>query len=45
MTPEPFRIGLLGHGTVGSAFAELLDERADAIEAEVGLRPGAGRAC
>ena len=39
MTPEPFRIGLLGHGTVGSAFAELLEQRADAIEAEVGLRP------
>ena len=39
MTSEPFRIGLLGHGTVGSAFAELLAERADAIEAEVGLRP------
>ena len=35
----PFRIGLLGHGTVGRAFAELLDERADAIEAEVGRRP------
>ena len=28
MTAEPFRIGLLGHGTVGAAFAELLDERA-----------------
>jgi homoserine dehydrogenase len=39
VTSEPFRIGLLGHGTVGSAFAELLAERADAIEAEVGLRP------
>jgi homoserine dehydrogenase len=39
VTPDPFRIGLLGHGTVGSAFARLLDERADAIEAEVGLRP------
>ena len=39
MTSEPFRIGLLGHGTVGSAFAALLAERADAIEAEVGLRP------
>jgi len=39
VTPEPFRIGLLGHGTVGSAFASLLGERADAIEAEVGLRP------
>jgi homoserine dehydrogenase len=36
---EPFRIGLLGHGTVGSAFAQLLEERAGAIEAEVGLRP------
>jgi homoserine dehydrogenase len=39
VTPDPFRIGLLGHGTVGSAFAELLDQRAAAIEAEVGLRP------
>ncbi|HEX5895550.1 MAG TPA: homoserine dehydrogenase [Thermoleophilaceae bacterium] len=39
MTAEPFRIGVLGHGTVGSAFAGLLDERADAIEAEVGRRP------
>src|ERR671919_2113274 len=36
--PE-FRIGLLGHGTVGSSFARLLEERADAIEAEVALRP------
>src|SRR5687767_8968059 len=36
--PEPFRIGLLGHGTVGAAFAKLLDERAGAIEAEVGRR-------
>src|SRR4029079_7172633 len=35
----PFRIGLLGHGTVGRAFAELLEARADAIEHEVGLRP------
>ncbi len=34
-----FRIGLLGHGTVGAAFATLLDERADEIEAIVGLRP------
>jgi homoserine dehydrogenase len=39
VTSEPFRIGLLGHGTVGSAFDELLAQRADAIEAEVGLRP------
>jgi homoserine dehydrogenase len=37
--PDPFRIGLLGHGTVGAAFASLLTERAGAIEAEVGLRP------
>jgi homoserine dehydrogenase len=34
----PFRVGLLGHGTVGSAFARLLEERAEAIEAEVGRR-------
>ena len=39
MTAEPFRIGLLGHGTVGAAFAGLLAERTDAIEAEVGRRP------
>ena len=34
-----FRVGLLGHGTVGSAFHELLEERADAVEATVGMRP------
>jgi homoserine dehydrogenase len=28
----PFRVGLLGHGTVGRAFADLLAERADEIE-------------
>ena len=41
MTPEDgrFRVGLLGHGTVGASFARLLEERAGAIEAEVGLRP------
>src|SRR5829696_585379 len=39
MSDEPFRIGLLGRGTVGSAFAELLEQRADAIAAEVGRRP------
>ncbi len=38
-TPDPFRVGLLGHGTVGSAFEELLDERADAVAATTGLRP------
>jgi homoserine dehydrogenase len=37
--PETFRVGLLGHGTVGSAFAEMLDERADAIVPVTGLRP------
>jgi homoserine dehydrogenase len=39
VTSEPFRIGLLGHGTVGSAFDDLLAQRAGAIEAELGLRP------
>ena len=34
-----FRVGLLGHGNVGRAFAELLAERADAIAQEVGARP------
>jgi homoserine dehydrogenase len=36
---EPFRVGLLGHGTVGGAFATLLEERAGAVEAETGRRP------
>jgi homoserine dehydrogenase len=36
---EPFRIGLLGHGTVGAAFAELLESRASEVEALTGLRP------
>ena len=36
---RPFRVGLLGHGTVGAAFEELLVGRADAIAGEVGLRP------
>jgi homoserine dehydrogenase len=35
----PFRVALLGHGTVGAAFHELLESRADAIEAETGRRP------
>ncbi len=39
MTPEPFRIGLLGHGTVGAAFARLLEQRADAIVPVTGMRP------
>lgn len=37
--PDPYRIGLLGHGTVGAAFQELVEERADAIEVDVGQRP------
>ena len=39
MTAAPFRVGLLGHGTVGSAFDTLLTERADAIAAATGRRP------
>src|SRR3954467_7521529 len=36
---ETFRVGLLGHGTVGAAFAALLDERADAFVPITGMRP------
>ena len=36
---EPFRIGLLGHGTVGRAFAELLPQRAEHVEHLTGMRP------
>jgi len=36
---KPVRIGLLGRGTVGGAFAELLRERAAAVEAVTGRRP------
>jgi homoserine dehydrogenase len=38
MGSEPVRIGLLGRGTVGGAFAELLAERAEAVEAATGRR-------
>ncbi len=34
-----FRVGLLGHGTVGAAFAELLPRHAARIERITGLRP------
>jgi homoserine dehydrogenase len=34
-----FRVGVLGHGTVGSAFASLLPAHADRIERITGLRP------
>ncbi len=35
-----FPIGLLGHGTVGAAFEELLSERSDHVAALTGRRPG-----
>jgi homoserine dehydrogenase len=38
-TPERYGVGLLGYGTVGAAFAELLEARAEEIEAVTGLRP------
>jgi homoserine dehydrogenase len=36
---EPVRIGLLGCGTVGAAFEELVAKRAAAVEAATGRRP------
>jgi homoserine dehydrogenase len=39
VTPSVFRIGVLGHGTVGGAFTELLPARAPQIEAITGIRP------
>jgi homoserine dehydrogenase len=36
---ETYRVGLLGHGTVGSAFEALLAERADAFVPITGMRP------
>jgi homoserine dehydrogenase len=36
---ETYKVGLLGHGTVGAAFERLLVERADAIEHVTGRRP------
>ena len=36
---EPVRIGVLGRGTVGGAFLDLVGERADAVEAATGRRP------
>jgi homoserine dehydrogenase len=37
--PKAVRIGLLGRGTVGSAFADLIAARADAVEAATDRRP------
>jgi homoserine dehydrogenase len=34
-----FRVGLLGHGTVGAAFAQLLPEHSERIYVVTGLRP------
>jgi homoserine dehydrogenase len=39
MTSGAFRIGLLGRGTVGAAFEQLLPQHAARIEAVTGLRP------
>jgi homoserine dehydrogenase len=39
MSAQPFRIGLLGHGTVGGAFETLLEQRAGHVAAITGLRP------
>ena len=39
MSDDTFRIGLLGHGTVGGAFAELLAERAGRDRPVTGMRP------
>ena len=39
MAETSFKVGLLGHGTVGSAFETLLAERAGAVAATTGLRP------
>ncbi|HKT84252.1 MAG TPA: homoserine dehydrogenase [Solirubrobacterales bacterium] len=37
--PDSVRIGLLGRGTVGGAFAELVEARGEAVEAATGRRP------
>jgi homoserine dehydrogenase len=34
-----FNVGLLGHGTVGGALHELIEQRADAIASTTGMRP------
>jgi homoserine dehydrogenase len=39
MSNSPVRIGLLGRGTVGGAFAELVQQRAGAVEEATGRRP------
>ena len=39
MSDELLKIGLLGRGTVGAAFAELVEERADEVARTTGRRP------
>src|SRR6202035_624420 len=39
VTSTEFRVGLLGHGTVGAAFAAVLPRHADRIARTTGLRP------
>ena len=39
MSEAVVKIGLLGHGTVGGAFADLVARRADAIQQATGRRP------
>jgi homoserine dehydrogenase len=39
VTERTFRIAVLGHGTVGSAFTELLPQRAEHITHATGMRP------
>src|SRR5882672_5756097 len=36
---KPFKIGLLGHGTVGAAFEALVNERAETIARITGFKP------
>jgi homoserine dehydrogenase len=36
---DEFRVGLLGHGTVGAAFAQLLEARAEMVQRLTGRRP------
>ncbi len=39
---ETYRVGLLGHGTVGAAFETLLTERAEDIAHITGFTPATG---
>jgi homoserine dehydrogenase len=39
VTSERYPIGLLGHGTVGAAFATMLEQRASHVEHVTGVRP------